>query len=190
MDLRSLHEHVDAPPRPTFAVRPFMLAAAVLIVTASRLLPHPHNVTPVAAVSLFAGACFTDRRVAFLLPISAMVLSDAFIGFSALSPVVYACLLMQVAVGFRLRRRRDASSIAAGTLFGSCLFFLATNAVFWLRAYPGTLAGLAECYASAAPFFGRSLLGDAAYSALLFGALALVEARFPAMRERPQAVPV
>jgi hypothetical protein len=74
--------------------------------------------------------------------------------------------------------------IAATTLLGSCLFFAVTNFALWAAgtSYPRTAAGLAACYVAAIPFFRNSLLGDATYATILFGAWALAEARFPALR--------
>jgi hypothetical protein len=37
---------------------------------AIRLLPHPPNLTPIAAMALFGGAYFADKRLAFLVPLS------------------------------------------------------------------------------------------------------------------------
>ncbi len=41
-----------------------------------------------------------------------------------------------------------------------------------------------RCYAAAIPFFQNTLLGDAFYSAALFGSLAGAETRFPQLRTR------
>jgi hypothetical protein len=41
------------------------------------------------------------------------------------------------------------------------------------------------CYVAALPFFRNAVLGDATYAAALFGAWALAEARFPALRPAP-----
>jgi len=50
--------------------------------------------------------------------------------------------------------------------------------------YPKTTAGLLACYVAAIPFFQNTLLGDALYTAALFGGFALAEKRFPILRER------
>ncbi len=52
------------------------LSAIIGLAALSRLLPHPPNVTPIAAMALFAGANLGNRKAAFLLPIAAMFLSD------------------------------------------------------------------------------------------------------------------
>ena len=58
------------------------LSAIIGLAALSRLLPHPPNVTPIAAIGLFAGAQFRNRKAAFLLPMAAMFLSDLVLGFA------------------------------------------------------------------------------------------------------------
>jgi len=48
--------------------RPFALLVVILAAAASRLVPHPPNFAPIAAMALFGGAYFSDRRQAFLAP--------------------------------------------------------------------------------------------------------------------------
>src|SRR5260370_9478278 len=79
------------------------LSAMVVLVALTRLAPHPPNVTPIAAMALFGGAYFRDRKIAFLLPLSSMLLSVlvlglVFYGMSAVKshPLVYLCMLLTV----------------------------------------------------------------------------------------------
>src|ERR1043166_9243830 len=127
-----------------------IIAAAV-----SRLLPHPPNLTPIAAVALFGGATFADKRAAFLVPLAALCLTDFWFGFSLLTPVVYGSFALIVCLGFWLHGRRSAGRIVAAALWGSILFFVLTNLGVWALTplYPKTLSGLSECYIAAVPFF-------------------------------------
>lgn len=175
-------------------VRFLVLAGMILAAAASRLLPHPPNFTPIGAMALFGGACLSDRRLAFLLPLAAMWLSDLALGalhgspsfgLHRLTPVVYGSFALIVCLGFRLRNRRSPLPIAGATLAGSVLFFVLTNFGVWAlgSGYPKSWAGLLACYVAAIPFFHNTLLGDAVYAAALFGGLALAEKRLPALRE-------
>lgn len=38
-----------------------VLTSIVLLAAAARIAPHPHNVTPIAALALFRGAYFVNR---------------------------------------------------------------------------------------------------------------------------------
>ena len=56
--------------------RYLILAGMVLAAAAVRLLPHPWNFTPIAAMALFGGAQFASKRTAFLMPLTALILGD------------------------------------------------------------------------------------------------------------------
>lgn len=136
----------------------------------SRLLPHPPNVTPLAALAL-TGAFYLDRRFAFVLPLAAMIVSDLILGVHLIMPFVYVSFAAIAGMGLLLRTRRSVPVIAGATLGGSVLFFIVTNFGVWLMgdggAYPKTVAGLVECYVAAIPFFRNTLIGDIAYVAVL-----------------------
>jgi len=161
------------------------LAGMILAAAASRLIPHPPNVASITAVALFAGAYFTDRRLAFLVPLSALFLSDLVLGPYSHMEVVYGSFALVVCVGLWLQRRRKAPAIAGAALASSTLFFLVTNFGVWAfgSLYPNTMAGLLACYVAAIPFFQNTLLGDALYTAVLFCGFALAERVFPRLRE-------
>jgi Family of unknown function (DUF6580) len=167
-----------------------VLAGMLLAAAVSRLLPHPPNFTPVAALALFGGASFSDKRTAFLVPLTALFLSDLWLGFYALTPLVYGCFAVSVCLGFWLRRGRGVARIAAAAVAGSVIFFIVTNLGVWAfdSLYPKTMAGITECYVAAIPFFRNTLAGDLVYSGLLFGGLALAEKRWPALAEAKPAL--
>lgn len=184
-----------APTRPpaAYRIRFAVLVSMIVAAATSRLLPHPPNVAPIGAMALFGGACFASKRAAFLVPLLAMLASDLAIGWLSgdpsmglhrLIPVVYGSFALIACVGFRLRTRRRAAPIAAAALASSLLFFVLTNFGVWALGswYTKTWAGLAACYVAAVPFFRNTLLGDALYTTLLFGGLALAERGFPALR--------
>lgn len=166
-----------------------VLAAMVASAALARLIPHPPNFTPVGAMALFGGACVADRRIALLLPLAALFLSDLFLGLHVLIPVVYGSFALNVLLGRWLRSRRTAVSTTAVALLGSVQFFAVTNFACWLLYYPPTAEGLAACYVAALPFFQNTLLGDAVFATALFGTLALAERGVPVLREpAPTAV--
>jgi hypothetical protein len=173
--------------------RSMVLIGVVLAAALARLIPHPQNVTPIAAMALFGGACFTNRKMAYLLPMAAMLLSDLVLGFTrygvlillASQPVVYACILATTAIGKLINDRRSPWQVLGASLAGSLLFFVVTNFAVWVTGhlYPVTASGLAACYTAAIPFFRNSLLGDIAFTTILFGGLAFLENRLAWMRE-------
>ncbi len=162
-----------------------VLLGFLFMAAASRLVPHPPNFTPLAALALFGGACFSDRCAAFLVPFGAMFLSDLVIGWHRGWSWVYGSFALIVCLGFWLRGRRTFARTAAATVTGSVLFFAITNFGVWAMGslYPRTASGLVTCYVAAVPFFRNTLAGDALCAAVLFSGLALAEKWFPSMRE-------
>jgi uncharacterized membrane protein len=165
-----------------------VIAGLIGAAAATRLLPHPPNVTPVAAMALFGGAHLADRRLAFLVPLAAMFASDLVLGLHALVPVVYGAFALIVWIGTRLAGRITPARVAVATLAGSVLFFAVTNFGVWALGglYPRTAAGLVAAYVAAIPFFRNTLVGDAAYALALFGGYALLERALAAARGRTQ----
>ncbi len=169
-----------------------LLAVAVLIAAAaaSRVLPHPPNVTPIAAVALFGGASFADTRVAVAVPLAAMLLSDLVLGLHGTMPFVYLSFLLITGIGLWLRRHRSITPIAGAALAASVLFFAITNFGVWATStfYPKTAAGLWAAYVAGLPFFRNTVVGDLFYCAVLFGGFAMLERLVPALRARGTAL--
>ena len=164
-----------------------MIAIGILISAAalSRLLPHPPNVTPIAAMALFGGSSFADARIAVAVPLAAMLASDVFLGLHATIPFVYLSFLLITGIGLWLRSRRRAVTIAGAAVAGSVAFFVITNFGVWATTalYPQTAAGLQAAYVAGLPFFRNTLIGDLFYCAVLFGGLALMERVVPSIRQ-------
>lgn len=164
--------------------RVLTLTLMILAAAASRLLPHPANVAPIAAIALFSGAQFERKWMAFTVPLAALVISDAIIGFYPQMVITYIAFALVTCIGFALKNRQRALPIVVATLSGSVAFFLITNFALWngYNLYPHTWAGVVEGYFAALPFFQHTVLGDLFYAALLFGGFALAERKYPQLR--------
>ena len=73
----------------TLSKKEKVLFSFVLFAALTRLVPHPPNFAPITAMSLFAGAYFTRKQLAFIVPLLAMLISDLFLGFYTISIFVY-----------------------------------------------------------------------------------------------------
>ena len=167
---------------PRVAVLVFIVLAAAL----TRLMPHPPNMTSIAAIALFGGAYFSDRWLAFLVPLTALFISDmALGGFYRGMEVVYLSFALIVCIGLWLQKYRTVLPIAGAALAGSVLFFVLTNLGVWAFSgmYPATVEGLAACFTAAIPFFANTVMGDLFYTALLFGGFALLESQFGVLQK-------
>ena len=61
--------------------RNLVIITLIFLAVVTRLLPHPPNFTPIAGMALFAVNRFSDKKLAFSLPIFCMILTDTFLGF-------------------------------------------------------------------------------------------------------------
>ncbi len=163
----------------------FLITAIILAAVFSRLLPHPPNFSPITAVALFGGSYFTNRSLAFAVPLTAMFLSDLIIGLHSYLFVVYLSFAVIVLIGFMLNKNKSPLHIGLAALSSSVLFFVTTNFAVWLMGslYPKTIDGLVTCYIAAIPFFQNTLMGDLFYSAVLFGGFELAKRYVPTLRE-------
>lgn len=164
--------------------RTWILIALIAFAVGVRLLIFfvpgflPYNFTPVEAIALFAGAYFSDKRLAFIVPLGAMFVADLIIGLHPLIPVIYACIAASVLLGFALRDKVSVLRVAACGVAGSVLFFAVVSFVEWMIGDTVFCrAGIVSCYAAAIPFLKSSLAGTLVWSALLFGG-------FEALRHR------
>ncbi|HET7556844.1 MAG TPA: DUF6580 family putative transport protein [Rhodanobacteraceae bacterium] len=172
--------------------RNLVLCAMIAFAVGYRLLVHfsagalPWNFTPVEAMALFGGAYFADKRLAVLVPLAAMALSDIVIGFDGtMSLVVYACIAATAFAGFGLRRRVRIPNVALAAIASATGFYLVTNFLVWLTGtmYAHSFAGLVECYVAGWPFYQYgSLPGTVLWSALLFGGFVLLSRRYAGLR--------
>ena len=160
------------------------LLAAIFAAAAMRLVPHPPNFSPIAAMALFSGAYLPRRAIAFVAPFAALLLSDLVLGFYAGMNFVYFSFGLTVLIGWAVASRKSPLVIGAAAIASSTLFFVLTNFGMWLFSgfYPLTREGLVACYVAAIPFFQNTLAGDLFYTALLFGGFALAERLFPVIR--------
>lgn len=165
--------------------RVLALVAAISIAAAMRLLPHPPNFSPIAAMALFSGAYLSQRSLAFVAPIGALLISDILLGFYGLMWLVYASVALVVCLGWLLQSKRSPARIMVAALSGSVLFYLLTNFGVWAFGdlYPKTVSGLVACYVAALPFFQNSVAGDLFFTALLFGGWAMAERLMPVLRQ-------
>ncbi len=130
--------------------------------------------TPVLAIALFSGFIFRDKSYSFILPLLALVISDAVIQVlysNGLFP--YAgfyegqwknyLLLLSVTIAGWLLQGRSYGSLAAGVLLAPTIYFLLSNFLVWAAPaseamYPKNFSGLMICYEAALPFYKNSTM--------------------------------
>jgi hypothetical protein len=166
---------------PKFWILTAMIFAAAFV----RLIPHPPNFAPVAAMALFGGAYFSKKWAAFLVPIAAMLFTDLILGFHETMWAVYLSFALIVTIGMLILKEKKIGNIFFASVISSVSFFIITNFGAWLSSgiYPKTTTGLVTCYTAAIPFFHQTLLSDLFFVGVLFGLYHLVKIKFPVLAE-------
>ncbi|GIK20834.1 MAG: hypothetical protein PHY57_07225 [Ignavibacterium sp.] len=164
-----------------FWVITLMICVAAFV----RLLPHPPNFAPIAAMALFGGAYFNRKAFAFAIPLFAILLTDAIIGFYPFAFIVYVSLAVIVLLGIVMLKKVSVKNVVLASVTASVSFFVITNFGVWMLGtlYPKTPAGLMESYIAAIPFFQNSLIGDLFFSGVMFGVYELVKHKVPALHK-------
>ena len=142
------------------------IAVVVIIFLAAltRLIPHPPNFTPIVAVGFLSGIFLKDYKYFYLIPITAMLLSDLTleyfygIGIHKIMPFVYIGILCSAFIGKRLHSGSKVHKTFIYLFSSSLLFFIVSNFGVWIVGYPKTVPGIISCYTMAIPFYKNSLL--------------------------------
>ena len=145
----------------------------ILVLSFSRIIPHPSNFTPILAVGIFSGFYFKNFILSFFIVIFSMFLGDIYLGFHSTMFFTYTSLSLAVLIGFFIKKL-NFKEVAFGGLASSVCFFIITNFGIWILSpmYEKSFAGLMQSYIMGIPFFHNTLISTFLYL-LLFKLLFL-----------------
>ena len=140
----------------------------ILILSLSRLIPHPSNFTPMLAVGVFSGFYFRNFLLGVLIVIFSMFLGDLYLGFHETMFFTYISLAVAVVFGLLIKRLKFTEILFSGLASSAC-FFIITNFGAWLTLamYENNFSGLLQSYAMAIPFFHNTLISTFLYLIVL-----------------------
>ncbi len=162
----------------------------VLLAIVMRFLSVPFSFAPVTPALLYFGARGPRKQgwiavalfAAADLALTKLIYSYAFTPDHLVTIAWYAAVL---GIGTVLRANVRALRVAGAALCASIGFFLVSNFAVWAvwPTYPHTIGGLYLCYVAALPFFRNQFVSDMLFTAVMFGAPALVQVIRPARHE-------
>lgn len=162
------------------------LIVMVVIAALYRIIPgRPAGFEPLTALAIFSGAIIKDKKLAFVLPLLSMFISDvlyqvlykagvsSIAGFYPDQWVNYLLYASVVVFGFFIKHVRVINVLVVA-LAAPTYFFLVSNFLTWTgvggyQMYPLTGEGLYNCYVVALPFYKMGLISCVFFSAVLFG---------------------
>ena len=154
-----------------------LLAFGILLIAASLYRAwdgRPFGFAPQLAMAIFGGAVIGNKKLAFILPLLSMLISDTIYqvlymnglfsypgfyqapGFFDSQFMHYGLFALMTLFGF-LMKKVTALRVLAFGVSGSVLYFLLSNLFVWLGnggfARPKTAEGLMQCYGDGLAFF-------------------------------------
>ena len=149
--------------------QPYLLPIfLILVLSFSRLIPHPSNFTPILATGIFAGFYFRNFILSLFIVICSMFIGDLYLGFHSTMFFTYISLIIAVALGLFVNKFKFTEVLFTG-LTSSVCFFVITNFGAWLtlEMYEKNLTGLLQSYVLAIPFFHNTLISTLLYMVVL-----------------------
>ena len=128
--------------------------------------------SPVIAIALFSGFIINRKDLSFILPLLALLLSDAVIQFLYLQGLFdyagfysgqwlnYLILLTATLIGWTLKGK-NYGTLFFGAVAAPTVFFLVSNFAVWVGqsvTYSKDFSGLMTCYAAGLAFYKNSLI--------------------------------
>ena len=101
----------------------YLPVGLILILSLSRVIPHPWNFTPVLAAGIFSGFYFKNFFLSFFIVIFSMFLGDVYLGFHSTMFFTYISLSLAVAIGLLIKNFK-IHEILIGGLASSVGFLL------------------------------------------------------------------
>ena len=143
----------------------FLPICLILVLSFSRLIPHPWNFTPVLAMGVFSGYYFKQFYLGLFIVIVSMFLGDLYLGFHSTMFFTYISLAVAVILGLYIKHFKFTEIMYSG-LASSICFFIITNFGAWLthgEMYAKNFSGLMQSYVMAIPFFQNTLISTFVY---------------------------
>jgi|SRR6185312_2982463 len=163
-----------------------VITALIALAILTRLIPHAPNFTAASAVALFGAAYYDKKILAFLVPLTAVFISDLLLGglYKGME-WVYASYIAIAALGFLLRNKITVYRVFSFSVISSICIYVISDFGVWLGTiYPHNPQGFVACYMAALPFLRNWLLGDLFYGGLLFSTFYFMQLKFPKLAKQ------
>ena len=178
-----------------------VLSIIILLAAFTRIMPHPPNFSPMAAIGLFGAAHFAKKWQAFFIPLIGIWVSDLVINnyvySSSSSNFVwfysgfywqYMSYILIIFAGlFIFNRGISLTKTFGGMISSSGIFFLVSNFGVWTGGtmYPKNFGGLITCYAAGVPFIHNTIISDVLFTTVLFGTYYLLQIEYSSLKIKP-----
>ena len=175
-----------------------LIAIIILVAVFTRLIPHPPNFSPIAAIGLFGAAHFAKKWHAFLVTLLGIWLSDLVINnyiynssgsefvwfYSGFYWQYISYVLIILCGSLIFKNSISISNTLSGVISSSGIFFFISNFGVWATSsmYAKNFPGLVNCYIAGIPFISNTIISDLLFTTVLFGTYYLIQNEFTSLR--------
>lgn len=136
----------------------------LLILSASRFIPHPPNFTSLIALSFYIPFIFGLKFIPII--ILSLAFTDFIIGFHSTILFTWGSVIL-IGIISKYFGKTIVTRII-GAVGGALIFFIVSNFGVWVLGHYGySLQGFINCYIMAIPFFGQTLIATILYSLVI-----------------------
>tara|TARA_X000001036_G_scaffold358151_1_gene340570 strand:+ start:787 stop:1272 length:486 start_codon:yes stop_codon:yes gene_type:complete len=136
----------------------------LIILSASRFIPHPPNFTSLLALSFYVPALLGLRYLPALL--ISFAITDIVIGYHTGTFFTWGSVFLIGIIASSFSK--TLTTRISGALIGAVIFFTITNFGVWASGMYGyTFNGLVTCYTLAIPFFAYSAISTLIFSFII-----------------------
>tara|TARA_Y100000590_G_scaffold458314_1_gene612787 strand:- start:60 stop:548 length:489 start_codon:yes stop_codon:yes gene_type:complete len=136
----------------------------LIMLAASRLIPHPPNFTSLLALGFYIPAILGVKFIPAL--VISFAITDLVIGFHSTIFFTWGSVIV---IGLIAKYfSQNTYYRVFGALFGALIFFIITNFGVWTNgSYGYSFEGLILCYYLALPFFYSSIFSTFVFSGII-----------------------
>ena len=161
-----------------------IMVAALRIVFAGKGSISPlANFSPIGAMAIFGGACFSNKGKALAWPVLTLWLSDVILNryvfyghwrlFYEGFYWTYGAFALIVLTGHYLVKKITFTRVVLASVSAVLIHWIVTDFGVWLDGtmYAKTFNGFIACLVAAIPYERNLLVGNLVYGAILFGSV-------------------
>ena len=173
-----------------------LVAALRVVFSTTGSISPLADFSPIGAMAIFGGACFSNRAKAYGWPLLTLWVSDLFLNrfvfyghwrlFYEGFYWTYGAFALMVLAGRYQVRKITVTRVLLASVTAVLIHWIVTDFGVWLDGtmYPKTGAGFVACLVAAIPYERDVFAGNLIYGAILFGSYAWM-ARGSALRTQP-----
>ena len=150
----------------------------LVLISLSRLIPHPPHFTPLIAAVIFLPYILEDKRGILMIPLAVLLITDYILGFYQQMLWVYGSIILLSSLSL-IFHKKSFIRLLTLSFFAPSIFFIITNFGVWYGSsiYSQNTTGFFQCYFNAIPFYANHLISTVLFSLVFYVCFRFIKGR-------------